>query len=253
MAIRLKRFNQSTVVDKTWKILGLSLLTFFILLGSVSCQKGEEVVEDESLTAEEGIIHFEGTIKVAHGKYVYIPEARGFDILVEGDVSGGIEGLVGQEVKGEGEFSPEKPALLIANTIDVKDSSGSYQNVFTRSADVVFEDWMNMAARDEMFPILENLAYNKNDAWEGKERAKIFGKLESGEDKSTITVVDAKGNRIGSIIVDSVNEFAEYYMLKLSLFEKFWFYLDVKETVDWRTRRRTRELFHADVLFAGLY
>jgi hypothetical protein len=110
-----------------------------------------------------------------------------------------------------------------------------------------------MTARDEMFPILDNLAYNKNEGWEGKERAKVYGQLESGEDKTSITILNEKGDRVGSVIVDSVDELAEYYMRKLTHFEKFWFYLNVKETVDWRTRRRTRELFHADVLFAGLY
>lgn len=253
MAIRLKSFKNNAVLDKTWKILGLSLLTVFIVLGSLSCQKAEEAGEEEGLSVEEGIIEFEGTIKVAHGKYIYIPEARGFDIIVEGNISGGIEDLVGKEVKGQGEFSPEKPALLIANTIDVKDAGGSFQNVFTRTEDIVFEDYLSMSTRDEMFPALENLAYNKNDSWEGKEKAKVFGKLESSEDKASITIVDARGNRIGSVVVDSVDEFAEYYMQKLTHFEKFWFYLNVKETVDWRTRRRTRELFHADVIFAGLY
>jgi hypothetical protein len=253
MAICLKSFKNSIILDKTWKIFGLSLLIFFVLLGSVSCQKAEEGAEEEGLSGEEGIIEFEGTIKVAHGKFVYIPEARGFDIIVQGNISGGIEDLVGKEVKGQGEFSADKPALLIANSIDVKDAGGSFQNVFTRTEDVVFDDYLSMTARDEVFPALENLAYNKNDDWEGKEKAKVFGKLESSEDKASITIVDEKGNRIGSVVVDSVDEFAEYYMLKLTHFEKFWFYLNVKETVDWRTRRRTRELFHADVLFAGLY
>lgn len=253
MAKRIKGLKDSTVLDKIWQILGLSLLTFFVLLGSFSCQKAEEAGEEEGLSIEEGIIEFEGTIKVARGKFVYIPEASGFDIIVQGNISGGIEDLVGKEVRGEGEFSPDKPSLLMANTIDIKDAGGEYQNVFTRTADIVFEDYLSMQVRDEMYPALENLAYNKNDAWEGKEKAKVFGNLESSEDKTSITIVDEKGNRIGSIIVDSVDEYAEFYMLKLTHFEKFWFYLDVKETVEWRTRRRTRELFHADVLFAGLY
>ena len=253
MAIRLKSFENRTILDKTWKIFGLSLLAVFVLMSSFSCQKAEEAAEEEGLAVEEGILEFEGTVKVAHGKFIYIPEARGFDIIVQGNISGGMEGLVDKEVKGEGEFSPDKPAILIANTIDVKDAGGTYQNVFTRTEEVVFEDYLSMTDRDDIFPALEDLAYNKNDGWEGKEKAKVFGKLERGEDKTSITVVDEKGNRVGSIVVDSIHDFAEFYMLKLTLFEKFWFYLDVKETVDWRTRRRTRELFHAEVLFAGLY
>jgi len=253
MANRQKSFENRTVLGKTWHILGLSLLTIFILLASVSCQKAEEVGEEEGKSDKEGIIEFEGTVKVAHGKFVYIPEARGFDIIVQGDISGGIEDLVGKEVKGEGEFSLDRPAIVVANTVAVKDAGGAYQNVFTRTEDVVFEDYLSMQARDEMFPSLDKLAYNKSEGWEDKEKAKVFGKMERNEDKASIAIFDEKGNQIGSIIVDDLHDFAEYYMKKLTLFDKFWFYLDVKETVDWSTRRRTRELFHADVLFAGLY
>jgi len=253
MANRLKNLENRTVLERTWQIFGLSLLTFFILLGSVSCQKAEDIGEEEGLSVKEGIIEFEGTIKIAYGKYAYTPEASGFDIVIRGDISGGIEELVGKEVKGTGEFLPEMPALLVANTIDVKGASGDYQNVFTRTEDVVIEDYLSLSARDDVFPSLENLAYNKNESWEGKEKAKVFGKLERSEDKASIVVLDEKGEQIGSIIVDSINDIAEYYMLKLTHFDKFWFYLDVKETVDWSTRRRTRELFHADIIFAGLY
>ena len=50
-----------------------------------------------------------------------------------------------------------------------------------------------------------------------------------------------------------MTDFANYYIHKLRLFDRFWVYLNVKDTVDAKVRRKTRELFHADVLFAGLY
>ncbi|MEW5902504.1 MAG: hypothetical protein AB1715_13645, partial [Acidobacteriota bacterium] len=58
---------------------------------------------------------------------------------------------------------------------------------------------------------------------------------------------------IGKVLVDGVSDFANYYIKKLRLFDRFWFYLNIKESVDVKVRRRTRELFHADVVFAGLY
>jgi len=39
----------------------------------------------------------------------------------------------------------------------------------------------------------------------------------------------------------------------LRLFNRFWFYLDIKDTVDKKVRLKTKELFHADVLLAGLF
>jgi len=42
-------------------------------------------------------------------------------------------------------------------------------------------------------------------------------------------------------------------MRKLRLFDSFWLYLDIKDTVDAKVRTRSKELFRADVIYAGLY
>jgi len=233
-------------------ILGLSLL--LVALGSISCQKAEQPAEAEGqeAVAGEAATVFEGTVKVALGHYMFIPEARGFDIVVQGDVEGeGPESLVGKVVRVEGELSPEKPALLVADSIEVKED-GTWRNVFTRTQEVVLEDYLGTAERRE-FPILEDLAYDKKDVWEGVEKAKIYGKLEQTENGEVILVLDEEGKQVGKVLVDGISEFARYYLNKLRLFDKFWFYVAVKDTVEWRTRRRTREMFHADVLFAGLF
>ena len=100
--------------------------------------------------------------------------------------------------------------------------------------------------------------YNKNKLWEGKETVKVYGQLEEitkegQEPVYKIIVLDEKGKQIGRILIDNMTDFARYYLKKLHLYNKFWFYLKVKETVPWRVRRRTRELFHADLVFAGLF
>jgi hypothetical protein len=240
-------------VNRASAFLGITFLAFFLVMSTVSCGTAEESVEEESLAVKEGIIEFEGTVKVAVGRYVFIPEARGFDIIIQGDFEGGTDGLVGKEVKGEGEYSPDKPSILIANTVDVKDASGEWMTVFTRSEDASVPDWMTQQGRDEVFIALTDLEYNKNEGWEGKEKAKVYGRLEQDEDVVKIVVLDDKDKEVGRILVDNIDDLADFYIKKLHLFDKFWFYIDVKETVEWRTRRRSRELFHADMLFAGLY
>lgn len=254
MAIRLLNpANGQSILDRAPAFLGITFLAFFLVMGTVSCGTTEESVGEETFAVKEGIIEFEGTVKVAVGRYVFIPEARGFDIILQGDIEGGIEGLVGKEVKGEGEYSPEIPSILIANSLIEKDAGGEGMNIFTRRGDVMVAEWMTQQGRDEVFPALVDLEYNKNEGWEGKEKAKVFGKLEQNEDVLNIVVLDDKDREIGRIIVDSMDNLADFYIKKLNLFDKFWFYMDVKETVEWNTRRRSRELFHADVLFAGLY
>lgn len=240
---------------KIHTILGLPFLILMLVIsGTISCQKAEEAVEQEGAILEEGKLVFEGTVKVAMGNYMFVPEAQGFDIVVQGDVSTGeLSSLVGKEVKGEGTFFPESPWLLIAATLDVKDESGTYNNVFTLAAEPSEPgDYLNFEQRNEFEALLE-LAYNRNEGWEGKTKAKVYGRLEQEGETTRIVVLNEDGDTIGRVIVDNLGDVAQYYLDKLRLFEEFWFYMDVKETVPWQTRRRSRELFHADVLFAGLF
>ncbi len=78
---------------------------------------------------------------------------------------------------------------------------------------------------------------------EGEEEKEIF----------RIIVRDALDKEVGKIIVDNFTDFSQYYIKKLKFFDKLWFYFTVKDTVEWKVRRKTRELFHADVLFNGLF
>lgn len=245
----LKKFN---------RVLWLSVLVLLIAIsGSMACKK--EAVEEQGDT--EDLIDFEGVAKVGFGKYLYVPEARGFDIIIQGQVdSGDASVLVDKEVRGKGEFSPERPSILVADSIDVKESGRNWRNVFTRTEDVILDDYFDVKARDE-FEELKEMSYDKKESWEGKEKGKVYGRLETrtvteGEEQKEvyrIVVLDEKNKEIGKIIVDNISESTLYYTKKLRLFDRLWFYVTIKETVPWRTRVGTSELFHADVFFAGLF
>jgi hypothetical protein len=68
-----------------------------------------------------------------------------------------------------------------------------------------------------------------------------------------ISIADDKGKEIGKVIVDGFTAYANYYVKKLRLFDTFWFYINIKDSVDKKVRPKTKELFHADVVFTGLY
>jgi len=68
-----------------------------------------------------------------------------------------------------------------------------------------------------------------------------------------IILSDDKGKEMAKIIVDSVTTYANYYLDKLKLFDKFWFSLNIKDSVDKKIRTRTKEIFHGDVIGAGLF
>jgi hypothetical protein len=233
-------------------ILGLLLAFALVISGSIACQQAEEGSQ-EVVQEEEGKLVFEGMPKLAIGKFLFMPEAQGFDIVVQGTVDGGdLSGLEGQEVRVEGEIAPEQPSVLIANTIELKEATGEFRSVFTRTEEPVLDDYLNFQAR-EAFEALDKLKYDDNQGWEGKEQAKVYGSLEELEDSFRILVLDDEGKQVGYVLIDSISDYADFYLKKLHLFDKFWFYLDIKETIEWRTRRRTSELFNADVLFAGLF
>jgi len=262
----LKRMFSTQKQSKQKKVIRILLMAALASLiiwgGNLACKKqAEEAAPEEVAPTKEGLIHFEGTVKTALGKYMYIPSMPGFDIVVQGSLeTGGVQSLIGKEVRGEGEVFPDTPSLLVANTIEVKEAEGQWRNIFIRSEDVVLDEYLGLRARDEFVP-LKDLSYDKKEGWEGKEKARVYGKLEKkevgqGEEKKEmfyIVLFDNKGKESGRVIIDNFTDFARYYINKLRLFDKFWFYVNIKDTVDWKVRRKTKELFRADVLFAGLF
>ena len=245
--------------------LGIGFLVILLAIGFVvSCQKEGSVEgarsEGGSVVAK-GTNKFEGVVMAGVGKYFFIPGAQGIDLVIQGSVeSGDTSTLVNKEVKVKGEFSLKNPSLLAVDTIDVKEGERNWRNIYTRTEEIVLDDYLDSAARDE-FEKLEDLDYSKKEGWEGKKKAKVLGKFEKtteneGEEEKdiySIIVFDEGKKEVGKILVDNITDFAIYYVNKLRLFDTFWIYMNVKETVDWSQRRRSKELFHADVLFAGLY
>lgn len=225
-----------------------SIILMLAFAGVVFAQEtppGEAQEETVAAAATE----FEGTVKLGLAKYFYLPEATGYDVFVQGMIQGQDAGfLTDKEVRVKGSISKQEPSVFVADSIEVKDASGQYQTVFTRTEEPMLDDYIGAGARDE-FGALTITAYNKSEEWEGKGKARIYGQMVG----QSIVVNDDKGKEMGRVLVDSISDFANYYIKKLRLFDKFWFYINVKDTIDFKIRRGTRDLFHADVLFAGLY
>ncbi len=240
----------------------IGLCVMLILGGQTACKKGEEVgdiTEEEAAMVQEDVIEFEGTVKMALGKYLYVPQVPGFDIVVQGPLDvGEAQALIGHEIRGKGQASPEYSSILVADEIEIKEAEDVWRMIFKRSEEFALDDYVALETRDD-FEVLSGLSYDKKVGWEGKDKAKVYGRLmteaegEGGEVNYRIVVLDDQGKEIGKILVDELTDFAEFYVKKLRLFDRFWFYVTIKETVDWRSRRRTRDLFHADVFLAGLY
>ena len=229
-----------------------------LLLGSIiltlACSGGifaQEVPpsETQEVPAAAGLMEFEGKVSLGLGKYFYLPAATGYDVVVQGMIQGQDAGfLTDKEVRVKGVAAKDEPSVLVADSIEIKNASGQYETVFTRTENFTIDDYIDARARAEFVPLTVS-AYNKAEEWEGKGKVKVHGQLV----ENAIVIRDDKDKEVGKILVDSISDFASYYIKKLKLFDKFWFHINIKETVDWGVRRKTRELFHADILFAGLY
>lgn len=231
-------------------ILGLSLCVTLTLTGVAFSQ--ETANKAEEIAPAKPANQFEGTVKIGLGKYFYLPTAQGYDIAVQGQIEGGdASKLTGKDVRVKGELLLDKPSVFRADSIEIKEG-GSFRNVFTRTQDLVLDDFVDPMARDG-YPALAITSALNNEEWEGKGKAKVYGALQTVEGVNYILLVDAKGKEIGKIITDKYSDYAAYYLKKLRLFEKFWFYLNIKDTVDKKVRTKSRELFHADVFLCGLY
>lgn len=234
-----------------WKLAAIGVLVTFIGAGLAAAQ------EPGTVTPASAKPEFDGVVKVGLGKYFYLPTARGYDVVVQGKVDGKDASiLTGKEIILKGEVFNQEPSLLVADSIEIKEG-GSLRNVFTKTEDVKIDDYIGATAR-QAFAQLKITGVDKTADWEGKGKGKVYGKLvvaksPDGRETTSISVADEKGKELGKIIVDTTTDFAKYYISKLRLFDKFWFYLNIKDTVDAKVRRRTRELFHADLVLAGLY
>lgn len=225
----------------------LSLAVLVVLAGGVACQK--KAAEGQAAEVQKAVNEFDGTVRAALGRYMYLSTAQGFDIVLPGFDAAT---LVGKTVKIKGNLLVDHPPVFLADSVELKDASGAGSNVYTRSREFQAEDFIEFKSR-EAVPALAITGVAKPEEWEGKAQGKVYGKLQEGSDVTTIVLSDDKGKETAKIIVDSVTTYANYYLNKLKLFDKFWFYLNVKDSVDKKIRPRTKEIFHADVIGAGLF
>jgi hypothetical protein len=226
--------------SKKTAILLLSLAILVVSAGSVACQKKAETPAAEVVKA---VTEFEGTVRAALGRYMYLSTAQGFDIVLPGlDAAT----MMGKTIKVKGNLLVDHPPVFLADTVE----SGG-QTVYTRSQDFQAEDFIDMKVREAVKPLAVT-GIGKPEEWEGKGEVKLYGTLQKG-DVNYIVLSDGKGKELAKIIIDSTTNYTNYYIQKLRLFDKFWFYLKVKDSVDKKIRTKTKEIFHADVVGAGLY
>jgi len=219
-------------------ILGLAILVVFA--GSVACQKKAETPAAEAVTS---VTEFEGTVRAALGRYMYLSTAQGFDIVLPGFDAAT---LAGKTIKVKGNLLPDHPPVFLADSVE----SGG-QTIYTRSQEFQIEDFNEVKVREAVKPMTVT-GINKPEEWEGKGEGKVYGKLQKG-DVNYIVISDDKGKPLANIVVDSLSTYSNYYIQKLRLFDKFWFYVKVKDSVDKKLRTKNKEIFHADVFDVGLY
>jgi len=248
------------------KGVGLCLAAFLVLTSAVACGKkaaeseaapGEAVAQmtDAGLAIVVGLNTVAGTVKNAKGNFFFMDEVPGFDVVVTGTVNGGDAAtLIGKTVRVKGLFNKDLPNLLVAQSIEIKESDINYSSVYTSTDAAAPADFFNQKTRSE-YAELALTKIDKSEDWEGKGKGKVFGTFLPGEagQPAHISVLGADGKEIGKVVVDSLTSFSSYYAEKLKLFDKCWFYLTIKESVDKRLRAKNKEMFHADVVFIGLY
>jgi hypothetical protein len=208
----------------------------------------------EGNTILEGLNEITGTVKSALGKYFYISELPGFDFVANGKIENGDTSvLLGKDVKVKALFRRETPTFLVVQSIDVKEGTG-YRNVFNSTETALPEDCFSQKMRAD-YEELKITNITKSADWEGKTKGKVQGKLITGADGKVtgISILGDGTKELAKVIVDNVTEYANYYVKKLRLFDTYWFYLNIKDSVPANARAKAKEIFHADLVFTGLY
>jgi hypothetical protein len=248
--------------SKTFGTLSI-IAILMILAGGMACKKvaepgakPEAAAAGEAVTTiKEGVNELSGTVKSALGKYFYISEQAGFDFAAEGPIDNAdAAALLNKTVRVKAVFNRETPSLLVAQSIEIKESDIQYKSVFTKADAAVPADYFSQKTRAE-YAALAISNINKSEDWEGKGKGKLEGKpIVAADGKITgISILGGDGKEVGKVVVGGVSEFANYYIKKLRLFDSFWFYLNIKDSVAKNLRAKNKELFHADIVFTGLY
>ncbi len=232
-----------------------------LLSGNIACSSKKAPAEgaageaaapaSQELVIKEGLNDVSGTVKSALGNYFYVSQLPGFEVAAIGDFDAAT--LVDKEIKAQVLFNRETPSLLIAQGINIVEN-GQPRSVFTSTEKNPPADFFSQQGR-AAFAELTITGPTKTADWEGKGKGKVFGKLNAATEKApaSISLYNDKGQETGRILVDTITPYAQYSIKKLRLFDKFCFYLNIKETVPANQRARSKELFHAEILFAGLY
>ncbi len=253
-----------SIKSHTGRFLVLALAAGLVLLAGSACSAKKDAAEgaapageeaapvSQEMSIKEGVNDISGTVKSALGKYFYISQMPGFDLAAGGEFDAAA--LVGKDVKVKAEFKREMPSLLLAQAIEVKGEGDAYSSAFTVPTPAAPGDFFAQKDRAE-YAELKVANIMKSADWEGKGKLKVFGRYIPATDKTAaaVSVLDDKGKETAKIVVDAMSEYSNFYLKKLRLFEKHYFYLTVKESVPANLRGRTKEIFHADVVFAGLY
>ncbi len=237
-----------------------ALAALFLVFGSGACKKAETPAAGEQAAPAkegsnltEGVNEIAGTVKSALGKYFYVSQMPGYDIVAAGAVEGGdASALMGKDIRAKVVFNREFPGFLVAQSIEIKESETQYRSVFTSAEAGLPADVFTQKMRAD-YPELVLTAIAKSADWEGKGKGKVRGKLIAGNAGPAISVLNAEDKEIGKVVIDSMSEYANYYVKKLRLFDAFWFYLDIKDSVPANQRAKNKEMFHAAVVFAGIY
>ena len=248
-------------------IAGLSFLALVLISSGIACKKageagaspaegGAAAVEPQAGSGiKEGLNEVTGKVKTALGNYFYLPQVPGFDFSVTGQIQGGdATTLIDKEVVVKALFNRQEPNLLVAQSIDLKDGAVP-TNVYTTTDPASPGDHFTQIKRAGYAEIkVTNL--NKSEDWEGKGKGKAFGKLIPGPNNqgNYISILDpANDKETAKVIVDSLTTYASYYIKKLRLFDTYYFYLTIKDSVAKNLRAKAKEIFHADVVAIGLY
>jgi hypothetical protein len=244
-------------------LIALSALAILALIcGSIACKKAEDPAvkqqaekAKEGSTLSEGVNEIAGTVKSALGKYFYVSQLPGYDIVAAGAIEGGdATSLLGKDVRAKVVFNRQAPGFLVAQSIEIKESETQFKSVFTGTETNLPADTFAQSARAD-YPALTLTNIAKSADWEGKGKGRVRGKLVpgAGGQGQAISVLSAENKELGKVIVDSMSEYASYYVKKLRLFDTYWFYLNIKDSVAANARAKNKEMFHADVVFTGLY
>lgn len=142
--------------------------------------------------------------------------------------------------------APGNPGLRVVEKIIRTGADKKENPIYQRIYSVNYAD--SMLPDKIEYNRITRMRYDTKSDWEQPryDKARLIGRINLAE--KNIEVLDNE-KIIGKVLISDITDYAIFQLKKQGTQEPYMIYIKRRDTVDWKTRQKTKELFYADIVW----